>query len=54
MITAEGKSEFKLTIDTPYLTIMVEVWGVYHEDFEEKNNGTALGKTASLYSQVLL
>ena len=33
---------------------MVEVWGVYHEDFEENYNGTALGKTASSYSQVLL
>ena len=32
---AELKSNFKLTIDTPYIALMGELWSVYHEDFEE-------------------
>ena len=32
----EHKSDFELTINTPYLALMGELWGVYCEDFEEK------------------
>ena len=42
---AERKSDFKLTTDTPYPTLMGELWGVYYEDFEEiwpLYNGTTL------------
>ena len=35
MTAAERKSNFKLTIATPYLTLTGELWGVYYEDFEE-------------------
>ena len=45
MTAPERKSDFKLTTDTPYLSIMGKLWGVYYEDFEENwpcYNGTAL------------
>ena len=32
---AEHASEFKLTKDTPYPTLIGELWGVYCNDFEE-------------------
>ena len=32
---AKYKSEFEHTKDTPYLTLMGELWGVFCEDFEE-------------------
>ena len=44
MTVREGKSDFKLTTDTPYLT--GELWGILnYEDFEENwslYKGTAL------------
>ena len=36
IIAAEHKSDFKLTIDTPYLTFTGELGGVYCEDLGEK------------------
>ena len=45
MTATECKSDFKLTTDTPYLTLTGELWGVYYENFEEnppRNNCTAL------------
>ena len=38
MTATEHKSDFKLTSDTPYLTLMDELWGVYYENFEKKIN----------------
>ena len=32
---AEHKLEFRLTKDTPYLTLLGELWGVFCEDFGE-------------------
>ena len=45
MTGAEFKLVFKLTIDTPYLNLMDEIWGVCCEDFGENwpcYNGTTL------------
>ena len=45
MTSAQLKSVFKLTTDTPYLALTGEQWGVYYEGFEENwphDNGTAL------------
>ena len=45
VVTAEFKSDFKLTTDTPYLALTGELWGVYCEDLWEnwlRYNGTAL------------
>ena len=45
MTATERKSDFKLTTDTPYLALKVELWGVCYENFEEnlpRYNGTAL------------
>ena len=42
---AESESEFRITTDTPYLTLMGELWGVYCEDLGKnwpRYNGTAL------------
>ena len=33
MTAAESESDFKLTTDTPYLTLMGELWGVYYQYF---------------------
>ena len=33
----EHKSDFELTINTPYLALMGELWGVYCEDFEKSH-----------------
>ena len=41
----ENESDFEHTKDTPYLTLMSELWGVYCENFQEnwpRYNGTAL------------
>ena len=35
MTEAEHKLQVKLTKDTTYLTLMVELWGVYCEDLIE-------------------
>ena len=35
MTAAELKSDFKLTTDTPYLTLTGELWGVFCEYFAE-------------------
>ena len=35
MTAAEHKWDFKITIDTPYLALTGEVWGVYCEDLGE-------------------
>ena len=35
IIVAQSKSDFRITIDTPYLTVMGELWGVCCEDFGE-------------------
>ena len=45
MAAAEHKQNFKLTIDTPYLALTGELWGVSYENFEEnwpRLNSTAL------------
>ena len=45
MTTAERKSDFNITTDTPYLTLKDELWGVYCEHFGENwpcYNSTAL------------
>ena len=45
MATAEPVSDFNLIIDTPHLTFMGELWGVYFEDLWEswpRYNDTAL------------
>ena len=42
---AESKSDFLTPTDTPYLSLMGELWGVYDEDFEENRlhySGTTL------------
>ena len=43
---AESESDFRITVDTPYLTLTGELWGVvFCEDFGENwphNNGTTL------------
>ena len=36
MTAIDRKSDFKLTIDTPYLSLTGELWGVYYDNFEEK------------------
>ena len=36
MTEAEYRSEFKLTKDTPYLTLMGELWNVYCEKLENR------------------
>ena len=38
MTAAERKSNFKLKIATPYLTLTGELWGVHYEDFEENHS----------------
>ena len=43
MTGAKHESDFKITKDTPYLTLMGELWGVCCEDFAEnlsRYNGT--------------
>ena len=35
MAQALPKSEFALTKDNPYLTLMDELWGACYEDFRE-------------------
>ena len=35
MTATERESDFKLKTDTPYLTLMGELWGVYHDNFGE-------------------
>ena len=35
MIATKRKSDFKITIDTPYLVLTSELWGVYCEDLGE-------------------
>ena len=45
MVMAEHKSNIRLTKDTPYLALTVEMWGIFCEDLEEnwpRYNGTAL------------
>ena len=45
MTAVERKPDFKLTIDTTYLTLTGELWGVYCEDWGEnwpRYNDTAL------------
>ena len=45
MTVAERRSDFKLTIDTPYLTLMGELWGICCKDIGEnwlRYNGTTL------------
>ena len=45
MTATEHKSYFKLTTDTPYLSLTGELWGVYYDNFKEnwpRYNGTAL------------
>ena len=45
------KSDLKLTADTPYLTLMGKLWGVYYENSEENwlwYNGTTLYTVKSL------
>ena len=32
---AESVSDLRITTDTPYLSLMSELWGVYCEDFGE-------------------
>ena len=39
MTAPEPKSDFKLTTDTPYLTLTGELWGVYCDDLGENYNG---------------
>ena len=42
---AESESDFRITIDTPYLALTGKLWDVYCEDFGEnwrRYNGTAL------------
>ena len=34
MTAAERKSDFKLTINTPYLTLTGELWGFCYDNFE--------------------
>ena len=49
------KSEFVVTIDTPYLALTGELWGVYCEGFEgnwPRYNGTALYVPWAQYSRV--
>ena len=45
MTATEGKLDFKLTTETPYLALTDKRWGVYYEKFEETwplYNGAAL------------
>ena len=45
MTAVERKSDSKLTIDTPYLALTGELWGVHCEELSEnwpRYNGTAL------------
>ena len=45
MTVAESESDFRIIIDTPYLALTGELWGVYCEDLGEnwpRYNGTAL------------
>ena len=45
MTATEGKSDFELKTDTPYLALLGKLWGVYYEKFKENwlhYNGTAL------------
>ena len=36
MVAAEPKPDSELTKDTPYLTLIGKLWGLYHECFGEK------------------
>ena len=35
MTVAEYKSDLKNMHDTPYLTLVGELWGIYYKDFVE-------------------
>ena len=49
MTVAEGKSDFQLTIDTPYLALMGEPWGVYWEHLEKIDSLLTAPHSLSLY-----
>ena len=45
MIVAESESDIRITRDTPYLTLISKLWGIYCEDLGENwlhYNGTTL------------
>ena len=45
MTEAKHNTDFELTLDTPYLTLTGEIWGIYRDYVEEnwpRDNGTAL------------
>ena len=52
MTVAERRSNFNLTIDTPYLTLTGELWGVCCERLE-KYNGTILWQVIGWHSEVI-
>ena len=47
MTAAESDSDFRITTDTPYLTLTGELWGVFCEDFGE--NWLLYNGTTALY-----
>ena len=52
----ESESDIRITTDTPYLTLMDELWGIYWEDLGEnwpRYNGTALYTVKSSYVVVV-
>ena len=44
----QGRTDFELTEDTPYLTLMSELWGVYCEHFDLGEHGLYY-KSTELY-----